>query len=170
MAMTRDGTFSLANYTFPLANGSEWQVLTSHSNGQLSWEDWAAGGSSDIESIHVSVNSGQILSMFSSPIELLPAPGAGKVIEVINILVKKNFVSSPYAGDIYPGIIFSGAPSLFDNIAGLSIDFTSSQINTIPANGIVVENAPLLLHTSSSDPTGGDGSLDIYIHYRIVDL
>jgi hypothetical protein len=156
-------------FTLPDAYGSNGDVLTSDGMGGLSWTTFAGGGG-DSQTTIVHISSAEILSLFSSPVELLPAPGAGKVIQVTTLIIKKNFVSTPYSGDIYPSIIFNNTPTLYDAIAGMSIDFTSSIINQTPPNGVVVENEPLLFRTVTSDPTGGDGTIDIYITYKILDL
>ncbi len=159
-------------YTLPLADGSSGQFLKTDGAGNLSWDTPAGGGgSSDIQTATIHVSSAEILALNTSPVELLPAPGAGKAIDLVSLVVRQNFVTTQYDGGfmaIFPSLYF-GVGNISDNISGTQLDFTSSRITKMTMNGLMVENEPLYLGTSAN-PTNGDGTLDFYITYRIIDL
>ena len=136
----------------------------------------ALGGiSSGGLSIKVSISSAQLLNLNSSPVTVISAPGAGKVIEVMNCMVKYNFGTTPYvcAG----GLTLRNPSSTLRqlNIAQNIIQQTFSTIthtNSYDAGNdtAIVVNEPIQFEAKTANPTSGDGTVDLYIYYRIVTL
>jgi len=116
----------------------------------------------------ITVTSAQTLTLFSSPVELLPAPGANKYYD-FKVYFEYTYNSSPYTSNtillvdntnkrVSKEFYIEGS----DNIILVSNMDTQSNLSTVNSN--------LLLSTTVSDPTGGDGSLKIKIWYNIVDF
>jgi hypothetical protein len=57
----------------------------------------------------VTLSAAQILSSNTSPVELLPAPGVGKVILVFDIIAFYDYGTTTYNGSIYSVVKFSSA-------------------------------------------------------------
>lgn len=128
----------------------------------------------------VSVSSAEMLNLIAAPKQIVAAPGAGKVITVINYLVKYNFVANDYVNP-------SGVLSL--RIGTTTTAFGTNFVTccTIllattvfgPLGPIInsaaratesdIVNAPLQLAKTISDLTTGDGTLQIRVRYLIAD-
>lgn len=127
----------------------------------------------------VPVSSAEILSLFTSPKQLLPAPGAGKLIRVTHITIKVNFVSAAYTTSVTMNIYYSGiTPTLYPNISG-PLAATADGIYIPERSGTNAgtftacggENAALMLSSGGGlDPTGGGGNFIFYIDYEILTL
>lgn len=180
MAMTRDGTFSLANYTFPLANGSEWQVLTSHSNGQLSWEDAAA---SDTVTTTVYLSSSDILSLGTTPFELIPAPQSNQINMITEMVIIYHFGTTPYYvwdnmmdwRQINVGYDQATNGSVYGTPWHASILIQNQDaLNIVHPNTIIDDLAsatgqPIKIKVTWNSPENGDGTLEIRITYKTID-
>lgn len=134
------------------------------------------GGGLDVSSVTVSVSSAELLALQSVPKELIAAPGAGKVINVIEAFYSYTFVTSGYTfGDDPPQVVYNSPD--FDSVvsaaAGL-ISGSSSAVSTGVAgiSGISVApviNKSIILHIGDTI-SGGGGSLKITLFYSTITL
>jgi hypothetical protein len=124
----------------------------------------------------ISLTSSQILNLNSTPITLLAAPGSGKTYEVLGILTRMNFVSAAYATNTTLQVLYSGAALVVatnSNIINATVDKIGKMaLAAISAAGSTqyLENTALNLNVGGGNPTTGDGTLDIYITYKIITL
>lgn len=127
------------------------------------------------------VTSAELLALFATPIEIVPAPGAGKALIFEGMLIHKP------AGVAYAGIAAGEDLSVkYTNAAGLAVggcettgflDSTSSLIRWCAgyraASGVsqilAVANAALVLHLLIAEIITGDSDLNMEVHYRVVD-
>ncbi len=129
----------------------------------------AGGGVQVTKSVKVSLSSSQILNLFTTPIEVVPAV-PGKVLIIRQVFQKYTHVSNAYTigGNFRIGL---GEPdfafvSFFpmiqnsDNAEAFNAVATSSS-----TSGQTYINLPLILGCLTSSPTGGDGTLDLHIVY-----
>jgi len=119
--------------------------------------------------IHVSAD--QLKDLHANPVILIPAPGLGKLIHLLDLNIKINFVSQVYDttnSDLNLQFADSGFP--------ISLEQTIAFLLTIPASlyvdginvqlvSVTQENLPLLLTNPSVDITLGDSSLDFTMYY-----
>jgi hypothetical protein len=116
----------------------------------------------------VTITSGETLTLFSLPVEILPAPGANKYYD-FKVYFEYTYNSSPYTSNLIVLVdntnkrvtkefYIEGS----DNVILVSNMDTQSNLSAVNSN--------LSLATTVSDPTGGDGSLKIKIYYNIVDF
>lgn len=139
------------------------------------------GGGSEYTTAIVNISSAQILTMGTTPIELLPAPGANMHYDIDKIILEYTHVTTGYT--------FTGNPYLADSGGYWTLnlyDFTNEGANTIVrlnglkdywAVGVTVNdfkvgyeitNTSLRLTTdNSADPTLGDGTLRAIIKYKV---
>jgi hypothetical protein len=124
----------------------------------------------------VSVSSAEILALNSSPKQLLAAPGSGKLYEITGILCRMNFGTAAYAANTTLQVLYSGANLVVgtnSNIINATISKTGKMIlSAISAAGSTqyLENTALNVNVGGGNPTTGDGTLDIYITYKIITL
>jgi hypothetical protein len=116
----------------------------------------------------VTITSGETLTLFSLPVEILPAPGVNKYYD-FKVYFEYTYNSSPYTSNtlllvdntnkrVSKEFYIEGS----DNVILVSNMDTQQNLTTVNSN--------LLLSTTVSDPTGGDGSLKIKIWYNVVDF
>jgi len=129
----------------------------------------------------VTISSARILTLFSVPVPIIPAPGVGKYINVLNVIVEYQFGTTPYdvgeAIELWLSPADGGAND--SSVYGLNnaiITQTSDQIalgSLSLANGAVfsarsvLENQGMNFASDTSDPTGGDGVLVVTVVYEI---
>ena len=186
----KDGAFfksrGSAEFLLPYYDGTPGQTITTDGSGNLTFSTIPPSG---IQTVQVSVNSSQILNCYSllvadNPIVLVPAPGTGSFIQYLGGYAFYTFVSASYSVDTYVSIQYNtNLQSVNDyNILGnLLSESVSSNATLAPTSTITSqitnknhisrspENTALIL-TGTSDPTIGDGTLNLYITYRIVTL
>lgn len=132
-------------------------------------EDYTPTEDLEIKTVKVSVTSGQILSLNSIPIELVPAPGAGFVLDALHAMVRVN-AATPYVGD---DVIISSVPGAAQLSLLNPLGTGVTTLNRMTDAGIIasyIENTSLKLSVINADPTGGTGTLDVYLAYRIITL
>jgi len=139
----------------------------------------AGGSSTDLKKATVTLSASQLLSLNGGgTLSLIPAPGAGKLIAVMNVVYKLDFNSVQYnfagaLGEIiqfYIGtdpsrnIVFSVFNAAVDQYG--SLDFPMSGSNTD-----IQPNVPFTLQASSGvSVSQGDSPFIIEILYREVTI
>lgn len=127
-----------------------------------------AGG---ITTVKVSLTSAQILALGNTPIVLVAAPGTGKVIKPLSVLYKYNYGTATYLTNTTLLGSYSGVSG---NVISTNSIINQTQ-NSFSAS-VPQANTPLdadvsnlaLVISTSSNPTAGDGTLDIYITYTAI--
>jgi len=126
--------------------------------------------------VAVVLSHAQILTLDSSPVQLIPAPGANRIINVVSVFYSYRFGTVPY--------FIAGTPAIatfYGNDTGLRTpqDFgytnlTASASNNTSASAvgggsqaISGVNQPLVAAVVSVDPTGGDGTLKVVVYYTV---
>jgi hypothetical protein len=165
-------------------NGATWVILPANTSGnKMLQEDaagaasWAAEQPSLIKQASVTLSSAQILSLTTIPVQLIAAPAAGKLLNVLSISMGFHPVTTPFTVD---------GSSLF----GLGILSPTPQIlMTVPLAGLIDQTTatyfrapvPALAGPFSSDPTAvaivavqagtpatlGNGTLVITLSYCV---
>jgi hypothetical protein len=113
----------------------------------------------------INVSSAELLTIFSSPVTILPAPGVGKYYDF------KIYAEYKYETVIYD---ISSVRLVDDNNIQLSPSIAINQTsdNVVVYYGLFstsMVNSTIRLY-GSSDPTVGDGTVKIKIWYNIVDF
>lgn len=114
-----------------------------------------------ITTTRLTLSSAQIKALNSTPLQIVPAPGAGKYIQFISGALDYTYGTATYVSNAI--IIYETSSfTLASRTDGFTA--TSSSIRTIyPASaagqgGINVDNAALMLSVIVADPTVGDGT------------
>ena len=124
--------------------------------------------------IKVELNSAQILDSFTTPIEVVASPGAGKMLVPTLMVAKTNYGTVTYTTNI--GLILKW-DSTMQVLASISLGRTEDFIQIITlehdmVNNVLAdsENKNLALKTSTGNPTAGDGTMTFYLWYKILTL
>jgi hypothetical protein len=126
----------------------------------------------------VEVSSAELLAINSSPIEIIPAPGAGKIVVPVSTVVFYYFGSVPYDNVSSPNLYwgpYSNSNSLnslfgFANVVVAESDKFSQYAGDAgygyPLDQII--NAPIVL-ADSANWINGDGTLKFLVTYNTID-
>tara|TARA_R110002020_G_scaffold28732_4_gene91231 strand:- start:2948 stop:3460 length:513 start_codon:yes stop_codon:yes gene_type:complete len=118
------------------------------------------------------LTSAELLNSFTTPIILLAAQGANKVIIPYGTVVyKTDFNTTVYdftdAFIQYESTIYNTVTTTVLNAAA---DYISPSEVTATGGTSIVGNNNLLFKASTGNPTQGDGTLTINLQYRIVEI
>jgi hypothetical protein len=141
----------------------------------------AGGGSTGLSFATLHVTSAQLLSLFTTSLMIIPAPGANNSICFVSGFCRYNFVTTAYSS--------TGLLLLFNTTLGASNGtsqagisnagiITSTTTRTVKWQGSgtaigttvnqMVPNDSLSVGLSVANPTLGDGTLDLFILYQII--
>lgn len=129
----------------------------------------ATGGqATTLQTVKVSLSSAQILNSFTTPIELIAAPGAGKMVNLISVSFGATYNSATYATNT-TGRIKIGAVSA----TNLSLAFAASGQTYLALLATTIgdlENVNVNFSTDTGNPTAGDGTIDLYLSFVVITL
>lgn len=134
-----------------------------------------------IATIDKAITSLQILSLNATPIELVPAPGANKVLMFEGAFFFYDYNSTAYAG------IAAGEDLAikYNNSSGTTVgatevtgflDQTSDQYRFAGPYGLAISNitpqinTPLVLHMVVGEITTGNSPIGVRVQYKTVDI
>ena len=151
----------------PPLDGSE--ALEDHSVPQVKLDE------STIQYAQVEISSAEILALFTTPKELVAAPGDGKVLEFVSLLLAYDFNTTVYtvgaATDLQVKYTdgAGAAVSTTEAVTGF-LDQATDQLRSLDkleASLTPVANAPLVLTLAGANPTLGDSPIHAKVAYRV---
>ncbi len=133
-----------------------------------------------IQTATVTLTATQLQHLKTAPVELVPAPGAGKVILDVSQQFQYKFGTTPYTvsadGKFSVYISSANSAGFYLNAAGF-LDQSTSQLasgansgtsSTSQSSG---ENSPLMIrNVGSQEFADGDGTVAITVYYAVVTL
>jgi hypothetical protein len=169
ITINRDGTVSTEGIDF--ADGTK--------------QTTAASGGGAVTSRTTTLTSAQLLDLANTPIQVVPAPGAGKLIVPISYTIKYNHVTTPYTiqggstmivqytnglglGSNVIAFVANTLNGFFDSSAsqvqvmGLNLSGVQSQVD---ANDLQGQGLFILINGAL---TLGDGTLDVTVFYATI--
>ena len=127
--------------------------------------------------VSVPISSAQILSMGTSPISLLAAPGAGFYYDIPKIIIEYTYNTAPYSTSAKQLVMSNAQVAIVEQTI---ITATSNRVAIIEPTKYDASALPYIVHNVSqlnralefstidaSDPTLGSGTMDIKIWYKI---
>lgn len=132
-----------------------------------------AGGNSKIYQTKVTLTAAQIKALNSTPVTLVPAPGAGKVVSIVEINGYLNYGTTQYTGNNNVELRYtdgSGAKVTGDLAYAWLLGAASAAVKAVAAAVTPVVNAAVVAAVPSANPTAGDSTVTLEIFYRIVTL
>ena len=120
----------------------------------------------------VPVSSAEILALFATPKELVAAPGAGFVLELLSAVLTLDFNTAAYANNGILSIRETNAAGtahsetlvLANFLAGVADELRTLQ----PAAGHdLVEDTPMVLSVATGETDTGDSPITVRVAYRV---
>lgn len=117
----------------------------------------------------ISISSAQLLALFTTPQEIVPAPGPGFMIVPYVVLAKLIFGTTAYttAGHAISANIGTTTASLGDVLAQAADAEVSVPMSLTLGARTIVDNVAMLLKIATANPTLGDGTLIVEVLYNI---
>jgi hypothetical protein len=169
---------SLANSAGFLINNGSGTFSYSALTGDVTTSSAAATLSEQTrwQTVKISCTSAEILALNTTPKQILATPGAGKLYSISDILVVYTVGTVPYVGNVNLRVIYTGSTR---PVAENALILTSTVNRTgnmaksaITATAVTqyMTNTALVLTTETGNPITGDGTIDVYVTYKIVTL
>ncbi len=125
--------------------------------------------------LKISIAAPDVLTLASSPVTLVPAPGAGFAVEVIRAPVRINFVAPVFATN-QPLLFTTDTATIpqFNTTNILNSTFSLIRVGTVFTSFLVdqvqlIDDKALRVETPFDIASGGS-SIDIYLLFRIITL
>jgi hypothetical protein len=133
-------------------------------------------GDSGIECIQgtakVVIPTAQVLTLNTTPVQLVAAPPAGYAIDLLSGVFKISFNSVAYATNTDLQIRSVGSTTKITNDVSILTAIANSiqKLTIVPSSDQYLENAGLEVRVDAGDPTAGDSDITVYVTYRIITL
>ena len=172
---------NLPAYTIPANNtgvaGSMVALTVSQFLTLIGW-----GMPPDLQYAVTTIASADVLTLSTIPVELVPAPGAGKAIQVVSASASMVYGTVPYAtnGTLYlmtdattataPQFAVSQNSFLFGTVTR-AVNFIPLSVSPLAVTDLqIVDNKPLEAWVFFGNPTAGDSDITINVVYKIIDV
>jgi len=146
------------------AGGTEASVGTS-------WKVCHSQGATDTPTYYteISLSSAQILASNATPIDLVAAPGAGKIIVPEKFITQFTYNSIAYATNITFLARFNSAST---GATLISLDAAASRITLVGSSdwNPALSNTKLEVYTATGNPTAGNSTMKVGVYYKIHTL
>ena len=136
--------------------------------------DDQGGNPADLQFVKISIPTAQVLTLNSSPIIVVPAPGAGFAVQVVSTSYHVLFNTTAYATNTQLRLITDTANSAQSDLPG-ALNKTVDAWSAMPFTTVfgatlfsIVEDKALQATVASGDPTAGDSDIDMFITYKIL--
>jgi len=137
----------------------------------------SANGTTFLQRMSRTITNAELLALNSSPVELIAAPGEGKIILPYSVILKVNPGETSESSNATQTLTLD-----FFAVGNSFMTFDTTQLAWGDAEELIVQfqgenneyfgaiNEPLELMADDGDFVEFDGTFDVYITYQIVDL
>lgn len=128
-----------------------------------------------LQTIEIDLSSADILALSATPKILVPAPGTGKIINVLGIMTSLSVGGTPYTGGSGVSVRYNGlVTNLVTALNTFTIVNTTDLIRTAhaitPLNDITLGINKAVQLEDGTPYISGNGTLKVFITYNIVTL
>lgn len=125
----------------------------------------------------ITITTAQLLALFTTPIQLIGAPGSGKAIVPAFAIAFLDFNTTAYDGIASNEDLVLRFTDASGNIAGtieatgfLEAAADAHRVAQFASLAVPTANAALMLHMTTGNIATGNSPLKIKVFYRVVDL
>lgn len=129
-----------------------------------------------LATVQKTLTSVQILALNATPIEVIPAPGANKLLKVVSAVCIMTYSTAAYATQTTVNLITDTATveqGSFTAVLAATASKTQGFVpqGTVAAGGTqLIANKSVKAQVPTADPTAGSGTAKIIVTYEVVDL
>lgn len=126
------------------------------------------------KTIKITLSSAEILALFTTPKELVPAV-SGKLLIPRFLHQKYTHVTTPYTGGATWRIGLGSINTAFAVVsASIGSADNAQAINAFSqawsTSGTSYEELNIIIGATGSNPTGGDGTMELFLNYLEIDI
>ena len=130
--------------------------------GNVEW------GSSTVQTTKVSLSNAEIQALDVTPIELIPAPGAGKFIQILSIYGFLDY-TAPAFNAVELRVRYNGSITNITYFRSVSFTSQSADAKEVADLSYTTWNDNTKVEIYASGATGAGGStIDVYVTYKII--
>jgi hypothetical protein len=120
---------------------------------------------------HIQLTQGQIQALNTTPIEIIPAPGSGKFIQVIGATAYIDHNGTTYGTAAQLSLVYSTAGNTIRQSAASFIDNTADTFCELQPGAAAPEatSNQKVSVKGDADATGAGGTIDVWVQYMIID-
>jgi hypothetical protein len=127
----------------------------------------------------IAITSAQILALNTTPVQLIPAPGAGFAIALEALVLEMTRTSTQYTGGGAVGPVYAGATGTFltaNQMAAADVTGTAGSVTRLlgmgsPSGGVsLTANTAVQLFAGTGNFAAGTGTMKAFVVYSIVTL
>jgi len=161
-----------------LALGTGGQMWLKTGAAATAWGEQAAGVLSTTTLIPGGNGAGNVGDLATTPVQVVAAPAAGSIIQVISCFWSLNFDTAAYDGAATMQLRYTnGAGAAILGTAVPAADLITSAadalVSSLPADNVIMDAAVAapVVADASVDPfaAAGDSPLTVQVFYRIID-
>ena len=129
----------------------------------------------NVMSASLSIPTASVLTLNTTPLEIVAAPAAGYAIEVISFSMSLNYNSAAYATNTTLILITDTANTYQAStlIKNTTTSIRRGVINSTPASATtnqLIAGKSLKVSVDSGNPTAGNSDIKVYVLYRLITL
>lgn len=124
-------------------------------------------GPSGSTTTKISVTTGEILTLFSVPKELVTAAAGSEIYEILAVTARYNYGTLTYTTNL-DMVVTQGGTKMWENTTLLGLGAGAVETFTQIGEATLLQGNNIVLSVAAGNPAVGDGSLDIYITYKTV--
>lgn len=150
------------------------QVADFLSDGQGTWYNLSAPGDGGLQEAQVALSAAQINAIRTTPVEIVPAPAAGKIVLVEHIAMKMVRTATAFANggavefrytdgsgakvsaDISASLVTGAAGTAYSSVSGVATELTP------------VAAAKIVVTCATADFITGTGTGQVTVLYKVV--
>lgn len=166
-ALTAASTPLSGTETLIIAQGGTTKKTTAQDIANLA--PGGGGGGFQLSEAIVPVSADRIKTLFSNPLQLIAAPGAGKYLDIYNVIFEYTFGGIDYQNLSNLRVYYEDYQNNYFS-AGVINSATNSYYKSAFFNQPIRVNKGLFVYVAGIDPTNGNGTAVIRVIYRTVTL
>lgn len=161
---------------WPTRGGTQAMINAATIPAGVAIQDNRSGAAAPVQNLTVTLTNAQLLALFTTPIQLLPAPGAGNMWDILDMTLENKFLTAAFAAG---GAIQAsyGAGVTTPATATVAATFLTSPAasSVIKVAGALAQalstavlNTAVNITNATANFTTGAGSVVVKLTYRMV--